>query len=134
MMTDKANPAVYPGETLVQLPGGDYQLSNGEHCWVFTPEEWVEYATEFVADLKASQYLRYFFDRIHEDVVDPAEAEELLHEVGRRAKNTEEGLSNAVRLYMERVKYIDFLREHFGTLPEMPDDWKPEYARVSEDD
>lgn len=129
-VTDGVNPAVMSGERLIRLPGGDYQLSNGERCWVFTPEEWVEYALTFVDHLEAGELARYVRDRVGEvEKPDAAELAELLDEVGRRADRQQEGIRRMVTMWMERCRYVLFLGETVGPLPDMPEGWQSEGER-----
>lgn len=129
--TDRPNPALYPGETLTVLPGGDYMLSNDEHCWVYTRDEWAEYATDFVADLKATDLIHYMLTRFADESMDTAEIAECIAGIRSRAEATEAALSRAVKMWTTEVRYREFLIETLGHLPAMPEDWMP---TVQEDD
>lgn len=130
LVTDGANPAVMPGEQLTRLPGGDYQLTNGEQCWAFAPDEWAEYALEFVEHLEAGELARFLRARVSEDVPpDSIELVALLDEIGWRADGAHEGGRRAVSMWRERCRYVQFLGETFGHLPEMPQDWESEGER-----
>lgn len=129
-VTEGANPAVMPGAHLTRLPGGDYQLSDGERCWAFTPAEWVDHAVEYVEHLGASELTRYVRHRVDEVAPpDTAELTALLDEIRRRAEREQEGISAAVRMWRERCRYELFLAETLGPLPAMPDGWESEGER-----
>jgi hypothetical protein len=130
LVTGGANPAVMPGEQLTRLPGGDYQLTNGEQCWAFTPYEWVDYALEFVQHIEAGELARFLSARVREDVPpDSTELVALLDEIGWRADRANEGVRRAVSMWRERCRYVQFLEETLGNLPEMPQDWESEGER-----